>query len=66
MVRKYFSRKISFIHINSDLIYTLLTISPGVDVMLVIGSSLKKGFKGGLMAALGISVGLLFYIDCWV
>ena len=31
--------------VSYTLIVTLLTISPGVDVMLVIGSSLKKGFK---------------------
>ena len=47
--------------VSYTLIVTLLTISPGVDVMLVIGSSLKKGFKGGLMAALGISVGTLIW-----
>ena len=47
--------------VSYTLIVTLLTISPGVDVMLVIGSSLKTGLRGGLLTALGISVGTFMW-----
>jgi threonine/homoserine/homoserine lactone efflux protein len=43
----------------------LLTIAPGPDTMLVLGTSLSSGTRGGLLAGIGILCGLLVHI-CFV
>jgi threonine/homoserine/homoserine lactone efflux protein len=40
----------------------LLTLIPGPDTMLVLGSSLSSGTRGGLLASAGILCGLLVHI----
>lgn len=40
----------------------LLNITPGVDTLFIVAHSIKRGFKGGLIAALGIGVGCLIHI----
>jgi threonine/homoserine/homoserine lactone efflux protein len=43
----------------------LLTIAPGPDTMLVLGTSLSSGARGGLLASAGILCGLLVHV-CFV
>jgi threonine/homoserine/homoserine lactone efflux protein len=43
----------------------LLTIAPGPDTMLVLGTSLSNGTRGGVLASAGILCGLLVHI-CFV
>jgi threonine/homoserine/homoserine lactone efflux protein len=40
----------------------LLTLAPGPDTMLVLGTSLASGTRGGLLAAAGIMTGLLVHL----
>lgn len=40
----------------------LLNVTPGSDVMFTLASSLNGGFKKGIYASLGISVGSLFHL----
>ncbi len=40
----------------------LLNITPGVDMLYILNNTFQKGFKTGIVAALGISVGCLFHV----
>ncbi len=40
----------------------LLNVTPGPDTALVIGQSMRHGFKGGVLAILGVSVGCYVHI----
>lgn len=41
----------------------VLNLTPGSDVLLVASQSISQGVKGGILAALGVSVGILFHIS---
>ncbi len=40
----------------------LLNITPGADILYIVGRSAERGIKGGIIAALGIGTGCLFHI----
>lgn len=40
----------------------LLNLTPGVDTLYVLSSSLARGFKGGFIASLGIGMGCLVHV----
>lgn len=40
----------------------LLNITPGADMLYILTNAFQKGFKAGIIATLGISVGCLFHV----
>ncbi len=40
----------------------LLNITPGVDMLYILNNTINKGFKSGVIASFGISMGCLFHV----